>query len=81
MSVTKRLKILDLIRALRQQINLSQKQFAAKVGVSCKTVNRWEKSHTVPSHIALKLVLVEETLPKMGEPGKRLLNQYFPEAK
>ncbi|MEH1917999.1 helix-turn-helix domain-containing protein [Nostoc sp.] len=79
MSVTKRLKILDLIRALRQQINLSQKQFAAKVGVSCKTVNRWEKGHTVPSHIALKLV--EETLPKMGEPVKRLLNQYFPEAK
>ncbi|MEH2372086.1 helix-turn-helix domain-containing protein [Nostoc sp.] len=42
MSVTKRLEILDLIRELRQELNLSQKQFAAKVGVSFKRVNRWE---------------------------------------
>ncbi|MGJ5628911.1 helix-turn-helix domain-containing protein [Nostoc sp. CALU 1950] len=34
MPVTKRLEILNLIRELRQQLNLSQKQFAAKVGVS-----------------------------------------------
>ncbi len=78
MSVTTRLEILDLIRELCQQLNLSQKQFAAKVGVSFKTVNRWENGHTVPSRIALKLI--EEMLRKMGEPGKRLLNQYFPEA-
>ncbi|MEH2329769.1 helix-turn-helix domain-containing protein [Nostoc sp.] len=78
MSVTKRLEILDLIRELRQQLNLSQKQFAAKVEVSFKTVNRWENGHTVPSRIALKLI--EEMLRKMGEPGKRLLNQYFAEA-
>ncbi|MEH2109031.1 helix-turn-helix domain-containing protein [Nostoc sp.] len=56
MSVTKRLEILDLIRELRQQLNLSQKQFAAKVGVSFKTVNRWENGHTAPSRIALKLI-------------------------
>ncbi len=78
MSVTKRLEIFDLIRELRQQLNLSQKQFAAKVGVYFKTVNRWENGHTVASRIALKLI--EEMLRKMGEPSKRLLNQYFPEA-
>ncbi|MBD2561895.1 MULTISPECIES: helix-turn-helix domain-containing protein [Nostoc] len=78
MPVTKRLESLDLIRDLRQQLNLSQKQFAAKLGVSFKTVNRWENRHTVPSRIALKLI--EEMLRQMGEPGKSLLNQYFPEA-
>ncbi|MHC0061948.1 helix-turn-helix domain-containing protein [Nostoc sp. UIC 10890] len=78
MSLTKRLEILDLIRELRQQLNLSQKQFAAKVGVSFKTVNRWENGYTVSSRIALKLI--EEILRKMGEPGKSLLSQYFPEA-
>ncbi|MEH2464072.1 helix-turn-helix domain-containing protein [Nostoc sp.] len=77
MSVTKGLGSLDLIRELRQQLNLFQKQFAAKLGVSFKTVNRWQNGHTVPSNIALKLI--EEMLRKMGEPGKRLLNQYFPE--
>lgn len=78
MFVRKRLEILDLIRELRQQLNLSQKHFAAKVGVSFKTVNRWENGHTEPSRIALKLI--EEMLLKMGEPAKRLLIQYFPEA-
>ncbi|MBN3922119.1 transcriptional regulator [Nostoc sp. NMS4] len=38
-----------------------------------------ENGHTVPSDIALKLI--KEMLRKMGEPGKRLLDQYFPEAK
>ncbi|MHC5615153.1 MAG: helix-turn-helix domain-containing protein [Nostoc sp.] len=78
MSVTKRLEILDLIRELPQQLNLSQKQFAAKVGVSFKTVNRWENGHTVPSQMALKLI--EEMLLKMGETGKNLLSKYFPKA-
>ncbi|MEH1891393.1 MAG: helix-turn-helix domain-containing protein [Nostoc sp.] len=78
MSVTKGLGSLDSIREFRQQLNLSQKQFATKLGVSFKTVNRWQNGHAVPSQIALKLI--QEMLPKMGEPGKRLLNQYFPEA-
>jgi putative transcriptional regulator len=78
MSITKRLEILDWVRHLRQQLNLFQKQFAAKLGVSFKTVNPWENGHTVPSPIALKLI--KEMLQQMGEPGKRLLNQYFPKA-
>lgn len=79
MPVTKRLEILDLIWELRQQLNLSQKQFATnKLGVSLKTVKLWQNRHTVPSRIALKLI--KEMLWQMGEPGKRLLNQYFPEA-
>ncbi|MDZ8183978.1 MAG: helix-turn-helix domain-containing protein [Nostoc sp. ChiSLP02] len=78
MSATKQLEILDLIKELRQQLNLSQKQFAVRLGVSFKTVNRWENGHTVPSRLARKLI--EETIRQMGEPGKRLLNQYFPEA-
>ncbi|MEH2420675.1 MAG: helix-turn-helix domain-containing protein [Nostoc sp.] len=78
MSVTKPLEILDLIRELRQQLNLSQKQFATRLGISFKTVNRWENRHTVPSRLALKLI--QEMLRKLGETGKRLLSQYFAEA-
>ncbi|MEA5624419.1 helix-turn-helix domain-containing protein [Nostoc sp. UHCC 0251] len=78
MPVTKRLEILDLIWQLRQQLNLSQKQFATKLEVSLKTVKHWQNKYKVPSWIALKLI--KEMLRQMGEPGKRLLNQYFPEA-
>lgn len=56
MSVRERLEILDLIRELRQQLNLFQKQFATKIEVSLKTVKRWQNRHTVPSQIALKLI-------------------------
>ncbi|MDF5735477.1 MULTISPECIES: helix-turn-helix domain-containing protein [unclassified Nostoc] len=79
MQLGKPLKILDLIRELRQQLNLSQEKFAAKLGVSLRTVNRWENGSTVPSQMALKLI--EKMLENMGEPGKRLLNEYLPKAK
>lgn len=41
---------------LRSQLNLSQEKFAAQLGVSFKTVNRWENAHTLPSPMALKLL-------------------------
>ncbi len=75
MELGKSLKISDLIRELRQHLALSQEKFAAKLGVSLRTVNRWENGSTVPSQMALKLI--EEMLQKMGEPGKRLLNEYL----
>ncbi|MEH2254800.1 helix-turn-helix domain-containing protein [Nostoc sp.] len=78
MELEKPLKISDLIRQLRQQLHLSQKKFAAKLGVSLRTINRWENGSTVPSQMALKLI--EEMLEKMGEAGKRLVNEYLPKS-
>ncbi|WP_392532674.1 helix-turn-helix domain-containing protein [Nostoc sp. C117] len=75
MELGKPLKIADLIRALRQQLHLSQEKFAARLGVSLRTVNRWENGSTVPSQMALKLI--EEMLQKMGESGKRQLSEYL----
>lgn len=75
MPTTKPSRSADLIRSLRQQLNLSQERLAARMGVSFKTVNRWENGHTTPSPMALKLI--EELLRTMGQPGKALLNQYF----
>ncbi|MBN3871706.1 MULTISPECIES: helix-turn-helix domain-containing protein [unclassified Nostoc] len=78
MELRKPVKISDLIRELRQQLNLSQEKFAAKLGVSLRTVNRWENGSTVPSQMALKLI--EEMLHKMGKPGEKLVNEYLPTA-
>ncbi|MBD1849301.1 helix-turn-helix transcriptional regulator [Leptolyngbya sp. FACHB-711] len=76
---TASLPIADLVRHLRQHLNLSQEKFAAKLGVSFKTVNRWEKGHSLPSPMALKLI--EDLLKTIGEAGKALLEEYFPEGK
>jgi len=37
-----------LIRELRQQLNLTQEQFAQKVGVTYSTVNHWENGKRTP---------------------------------
>ncbi|MBE9103694.1 helix-turn-helix domain-containing protein [Nostoc cf. edaphicum LEGE 07299] len=78
MELEKPLKISDLIRQLRQQLDLSQEKFAAKLGVSLRTINRWENGATVPSQMALKLI--EKTLEKMGKADKRLVNEYLPKS-
>ena len=63
------------IRALRQQMNLTQEQFAAEVGVVYPTVNRWENGHAHPSPMALKSI--EAKLENLGEQGQELLNRYW----
>lgn len=46
----------QMIRELRQQLRLTQEQFAAKVGVTFSTVNRWENGKSAPSPLAAKRI-------------------------
>ncbi|HEY9858182.1 MAG TPA: helix-turn-helix transcriptional regulator [Candidatus Obscuribacterales bacterium] len=69
------LELADLVRETRQCLKLSQAKFAAKLGVSFQSVNRWENGRTKPLPIALKQI--EHLLHQMGEAGKDLLVKYF----
>ncbi len=42
------------IREVRLEMGLTQEQFAAKIGVSFPTVNRWENQKAKPSPLALQ---------------------------
>ena len=42
-----------MMKKLRNQLGLTQEQFAAKVGVTWSTVNRWENGRGKPSPLAL----------------------------
>jgi transcriptional regulator with XRE-family HTH domain len=44
------------IRKRRIALCLTQEQFAAKVGVTYSTVNRWENGKTAPSPLALQRI-------------------------
>ncbi len=70
-------QLADLVRETRQRLNLSQGKFAAKLGVSFQSVNRWENGRTKPLPIALKQI--EHLLHQMGEAGQDLLLKYFSE--
>ena len=65
----------DLVRETRQRLTLAQVKFAAKLGVSFQSINRWENGRTKPLPIALKQI--EPLLHQMGDRGKDRLVNYF----
>ena len=56
MSERKRSDLARKIRELRTGLGLTQEQFAAKVGVTFSTVNRWESGKSKPSPLALRRI-------------------------
>jgi transcriptional regulator with XRE-family HTH domain len=64
-----------LIRELRQRTGLTQEKFAAKLGVTFPTINRWENGRTKPSPLAVQRI--EGLLRSMGDNGADLLQRYF----
>lgn len=51
------------IKEIRKRLNLSQEEFAKKLGVSFTSVNRWENSQAKPSKLAQRQImnLLEQT--------------------
>lgn len=64
-----------LVRALRQRTGLTQEKFAAKLGVTFPTINRWENGRAKPSPLALKQI--EDMLRNLGKRGQDLLKEFF----
>jgi putative transcriptional regulator len=64
-----------LIRELRERTGLTQEKFAAKLGVTFPTINRWENGRARPSPLAMQKI--EELLRSMGERGNDLLVEIF----
>ncbi len=62
-----------LVRELRKRTGLTQEKFAAKLGVTFPTINRWENGRTRPSPLAMQKI--EELLRKMGDSGNDLLKR------
>ncbi len=65
----------QLIRELRQRTGLTQGKFAAKLGVTFPTINRWENGRAKPSPLAKQRI--EELLHGMGDKGEDLLKRGF----
>ena len=62
-----------LIRELRDRTGLTQEKFAAKLGVTFPTINRWENGRAKPSPLAIQKI--EELLRNMGDRGSDLLGE------
>ncbi|BAY88190.1 MULTISPECIES: helix-turn-helix domain-containing protein [unclassified Tolypothrix] len=55
----------QLIRRLRLVAGLTQEQFAASLGVTYSTINRWENKRSQPSPLAIEKI--ERMLKAMDE--------------
>jgi len=49
-------RLAKTIKDLRAKLGLTQEQFAAKVGVTFSTVNRWENGRGGPSPLAMRRI-------------------------
>lgn len=63
-----------LVRALRERTGLTQEKFAAKLGVTFPTINRWENGRAKPSPLAMKQI--EDLLRNLGDKGRDLLEAF-----
>ena len=64
-----------LVREIRDRTGLTQEKFAAKLGVTFPTINRWENGRAKPSPLAMQRI--EELLRNMGDNGTDLLKRYL----
>lgn len=64
-----------LVRELRKRTGLTQEKFAAILGVTLPTINRWENGRVKPSPLALQRI--EDLLRELGDQGSDLLEKYF----
>jgi putative transcriptional regulator len=62
-----------LIRELRQRLDLTQEQFAQKVGVTYSTVNHWENGKRAPQPFLVRrlLELKEELDEQNAKPPRK----------
>jgi len=64
-----------IVREIRDRTGLTQEKFAAKLGVTFPTINRWENGRAKPSPLAMQKI--EELLRSMGDNGADLLKRYL----
>jgi len=74
--VIKQPEVGKLIRELRLLSGLTQEQFAAALGVTYPTINRWENGRSKPSPLGMGKI--EDVMRDMGSQGQDLLAKYLP---
>lgn len=54
--MTESIDLVDRVKEMRLSMGLTQEEFAAKLGVTFCTVNRWENRKSKPSRMAVKIL-------------------------
>ncbi len=68
--VTTQPEIGKLVRELRLKTGLTQEKFAAELGVTYPTINRWENNRATPSPLAVEKI--GKMVRRLGSLGQEL---------
>lgn len=52
------------VKAIRENLNLTQRQFATLLGISPRTIQNWEQGHRIPEGPARVLLMVAARNPQ-----------------
>jgi DNA-binding transcriptional regulator YiaG len=62
----------SLVKELRRRLDLTQEQFAQKLGVTYSTVNHWENGKRAPQPFLLRrLMEMKEELDAAAKPSRK----------
>ncbi len=76
-SVNEQPDLAPLVREMRKRLRLTQEKFAARLGVTFPTINRWENGRVKPSPMAVQHI--KDFVQEMGKDGADLMKTYFPD--
>jgi len=65
----------QLVRDLRVRLGLTQEKFAARLGVTFPTINRWENGRAKPSPLAREKI--DGLLRDLGDDARDLRRKYL----
>ena len=73
--MTQNTDLAALIREVRARLGLTQEKFAARLGVTLPTINRWENGRTRPSPLAIQNL--RGLIANMGDDGNELMARFL----
>ncbi|MBW4481704.1 MAG: helix-turn-helix domain-containing protein [Tildeniella torsiva UHER 1998/13D] len=64
------------LRKLREEMGMSQEDFARRIGTSARTISRWETGDSVPSFTIAQMKALDALLVEHGKELKDLPDRF-----
>jgi putative transcriptional regulator len=64
------------LKKLREEMGMSQEEFARRIGTSARTISRWETGESVPSFTIAQMKALDALLLEYGKALKDLPDRF-----
>ncbi|KJH71219.1 helix-turn-helix domain-containing protein [Aliterella atlantica] len=66
------------LKALREELDMSQEEFGRQIGTSARTVSRWEAGDSVPTFTIIQMKALDRLLRFKGKSIQELPDSFGP---